>query len=726
MRRLGLASLVFCWSLGLGLATPGLGAETESGTESGGETPILLRADEVRHDEEHDVLIAHGNVEITQGARVLLADTVTYNQRADLLSASGNVVLMEPTGEVAFADYMTLTDDMREGVVRHIHILMEDDSRLAAVSGTRKKGVFSEFQKAVFSPCDLCKEDPTRAPLWQLKSMSVAHDQNAREIEYKDAFFEFFGVPLLYTPYLSHPDPTVKRRSGLLAPSYGSSTELGLRAQVPYYFNIAPDKDATFAPIFTSKEGVVLAGEYRQHFTDGEVSIAGSITEVDERQGGVVVPGQKEIRGHVNGKARFDLDPTWRTGLDVFRSTDDTYLRRYDLCSEDTLTTHAFLEGFRGRNYASVNTYLFQGLRETDDPDETPLILPMIDYRHVGKADRHGARWSLDANVLSLTRKEGADSHRLSVKPGWQLAHTADAGYVTTLSASLQMDGYLSNDVTDPTDPGGELRDGFAGRAHPQVMLDWRYPFIREDGEAHQMIEPIITVVAAPNGGNSAKISNEDGQNFEFDTTNLLSANRFTGLDRVEGGQRVNYGLKLGVFGAGGGSTSIFFGQSFRLRDDTTFLPGSGLEHNLSDFVGEVEVSPISDLNVIYRSRLNKDDLLAERSELEFGAGPPALHVDVNYFFIRGSPTNPEFGDREELTTAIRSKITKNWLLTASNRRDFELDDTLYWSAGIGYADECIDLLFSFTRSFTQDRDVKPANVFFLRIILKHLGEVAL
>lgn len=722
MRRVALAGLAVCWLLGFAHPMPGYGAEVTSTREA----PILLRADEVRHDEERDVVIAQGNVEITQGARILLASTVTYNERADLLTASGNVVLMEPTGEVVFADYMKLTNDLREGVVRHIRMLMEDDSRLAAVSGTRTQGTFSEFHKAVFSPCDLCKEDPTSAPLWQLKSMSVTHDRIAKEIEYKDAFFEFFGVPIAYTPYLSHPDPTVKRRSGLLAPSYGSSTDLGFRMQTPYYFNIAPDKDATFAPIFTSKEGVVLAGEYRQHFAHGEIEIAGSITEADERQEGIVVPGKDEIRGHVKGKARFDLDRTWRTGLDVFRSTDDTYLRRYDFSSEDTLTTNAFLEGFRGRNYASVNAYLFQGLRETDDPDATPLILPVIDYNFVGRPDRHGARWSLDANVLSLTRQEGADSYRLSIKPGWQLTHTATAGHVTTLSTSLQMDGYLSNDVTDPLNPNGGLRDGFANRAHPQFMVDWRYPFIRQDGQAHQLIEPVISFVAAPNGGNSEKISNEDSQNFEFDTTNLLLPSRFTGLDRVEGGQRVNYGLRLGVFGSGGGNTSIFFGQSYRLREDSAFTAGSGLESHFSDFVGEVEVSPISDLNVIYRTRMDKDGFLAQRSELEFGAGPDALHVDVNYFFIRGSETNAEFGDREELTTSLRSKITRNWSFFTSNRRDFELDDTLHWSAGIGYVDECIDLLFTFTRSFTQDRDVKQSDTFFLRVILKHLGEVGI
>lgn len=696
---------------------------------AGDDPPILLRADEVRHDEEHGAIIAHGHVEITQGTRVLLADTITYNQRADLITATGNVTLLEPTGEVAFADYMTLTNDMREGIVRHLRILLEDDSKLVAASGNRTKGVFTEFRKAVFSPCDLCKEDPTRAPLWQLRAMEVRHDRITKDIEYKDAFLEIYGVPVAYTPYLSHPDPSVKRRSGFLMPSFGSSTELGLRTQVPYYFDIAPDKDATLAPIFTSKEGVVLAGEYRQRFEHGEVEIAGSVTEADERQNGIKVSGEKEMRGHVKSRGRFDLGPTWRTGFNAFRSSDDTYLRRYKLGNdstlfgnENTLTTNAFLEGFRRRNYIGVNTYLFQGLRETDDPSATPLILPMIEYSHIGDPNRLGARWSLDANLLSLTRKEGTDSQRASLQTGWQLPYTAPAGHVTTVSATLQTDGYFVNDVADLADPNRERGDGFIGRAFPQLMIDWRYPFVREGEQLHHLVEPVFSIAVAPNGGNPSKIPNEDSQDFEFDTTNLLTGNRFAGLDRVEGGQRVNYGLRMGVFGDGGGSTTVFFGQSYRLRRDSTFAVGSGLEDHTSDFVGEVAVSPLSDLNVLYRTRLDKDSLRAERSEVEFGAGPPALHVSANYFFIRELATNPEFANREELTTGLSSQFTKNWSFSAFNQRDLELNNTIYWGLGANYVDECVTLQFTFLRSFTQDRDIKPSDTFFLRIILKHLG----
>src|SRR3546814_12295588 len=85
----------------------------------------------------------------------------------------------------------------------------------------RTGGNRTELDKGVFSPCDLCEDDPTRAPLWQLKAVKIIHDQETKTIEYQDAWMEIYGIPVLYTPYMSHPDPTVKRKSGFLAPSFG-------------------------------------------------------------------------------------------------------------------------------------------------------------------------------------------------------------------------------------------------------------------------------------------------------------------------------------------------------------------------------------------------------------------------------------------------------------------------------------------------------------------------
>ena len=110
-------------------------------------------------------------------------------------------------------DYVELTDGMRDGVIEQIRVLLTDDSRFAAVRGKRKDGIKTTLTKAVYSPCKVCKEDPEKAPLWQLKASTIVHDKNTREIRYQNARLELYGVPVAYTPFFSHPDPGVKRKS---------------------------------------------------------------------------------------------------------------------------------------------------------------------------------------------------------------------------------------------------------------------------------------------------------------------------------------------------------------------------------------------------------------------------------------------------------------------------------------------------------------------------------
>ena len=227
------------------------------------DAPVLFKADQLRNEQKIGLVVATGNVEFTQNGRTLLADSVTYNRRTDTVTANGNISLLEPTGEVVFADYIELTGNMRDGVIENMRVRMSDNSRIAAAGGRRIGGMRTEFRKAVYSPCELCEKDPTRAPIWQVKASRVSHDQETKDVTYRNAFLEFYGIPVMYTPYLSHPDPTVERRTGFLVPTYGSDSELGTLVSTPYYFDIAPNMDATVTPIVTTNEGVVGSGEFR-------------------------------------------------------------------------------------------------------------------------------------------------------------------------------------------------------------------------------------------------------------------------------------------------------------------------------------------------------------------------------------------------------------------------------------------------------------------------------
>lgn len=680
--------------------------------KSTADATLGLSADKVTYDRELGIITARGKVEISQQGRTLLSDTLSYNQNKNVMTASGNIVLMEPSGDVIFADYMELTGDMKDGVIKDLRMVLSDSSRMAANGARRSGGNILDLRKAVYSPCLPCKKDPSMTPLWQIKAVRITHDKRRRRIEYRDAWLEIKGIPVAYTPYLSQPDPTVKRESGILVPSFGNSSDLGMVLKTPYFINIAANKDATLTPVLTTRGGVGLTGEYRQKFMTGELESVASI----------MLDKKDNIRGHIKTKGRFNIDDTWRTGFDIARASDDTYLRRYQFSSPDTLTSNLFAEGFRKRNYFSANAYAFQGLKEKDSPGQSPYVLPLINFNHVGEPDRLGGRTSLDLNFLSLTRNSGTDTRRLSIAGGWKRPFTDNKGSLYTFSASLRGDLYNVNGLEMGT--GKAKYTGFSGRVRPELALDWRYPLVREEGAVYQLFEPLASFIATPYGGNSSKIPNEDSKEFELDDNNLFSVNRFTGLDRVDSGPRVSYGVKWGLFGEHGGYTTAFMGQSYRLRRDSTFAGGSGLEDNFSDIVGKVIIAPNDRFSLLYRTRLDKNNLSAKRNEIKIRAGVPAFLVEANYVFFNRQQ-NSEYPGREELSTSVSSKLNRFWRAGFNSINDLNAKEMRKIGLNLTYENEC--LIFSTTaeRTFFQDRDLKPSDSIFFRISFKTLGNFA-
>lgn len=691
--------------------------------ERGDQEPIVFVADELRVDQDLNLVVAKGHVEIAQGRRRVLADTVTYNQRTDTITAAGHVSLLEPTGEVVFADYVELTDRMNEGFAREIRMIMTDRARLAGNTGRRTGGNRIEVRKGVYSPCDLCRDDPMRAPVWQIKAGSIVHDEEQKIIEYRDAVLEFEGFPVFYWPYLSHPDPTVKRQTGFLPPVFGHSNTLGFNATVPFFWAISRDKDFTFSPIFTSDAGQVAAGEYRQRFSFGDLDVRGSI--VDDKVPTSAAPDgsvtQNAVRGHLFANGRFDLDDTWRTGFDFRRTTDQTYLRRYRFGGTETaLTSHGFLEGFTPRSYATAQAYAFQALRQFQSNEQLPVVTPVMDYNWVGQPDDWGGRWAVDANFLNLWREDGSDSRRVSAGTEWRLPFFGPLGTSWSFAAGFRGDGYSVGDLILPD---GSEKNGYEGRVFPQVALEGRWPWIRRGESWTQLVEPIVGFYAAPSGLNHTGIPNDDSVVLDYGEQHLFNRNRFAGYDRVDDGQRVDYGLKAGIYGDSGGSSQILIGQSYRLQESSAFPVGSGLEDRVSDVVGRVAVAPLSGVNLLYRFRLDHRDLAVNRQEVTLGFGPEQLRMAISYLDL--PPVEGETDKRKQVAGSLQLGLTRYWRLAFSTTRDLAGNqDTLSTVGQAIYQDECLAFTVTLAQSGTRDRDVKPGTTVFFTVVLKNLGEL--
>lgn len=697
---------------------------TESSTPSeAAETlPILLQADRATFDAGNGLYTAEGNVEASYGDRTLTADTLTYDSQTNEVKASGNVTILEASGNVLHATNVTLDGTLESGLIETFGLLIGENSRLAGATAERGEKT-TKITQAVYSPCKVCKDERDGRPVWQIKALKVTHDRENQIISYRHAYLEVLGVPLLYTPWFWHPDPTVEKKSGLLVPRAGNSTDLGNFIEIPYYWAPADHYDFTITPMFITHEASVLKGEFRMQTKTGIFKFDGSITNPDRRDGeGSIIAG-KQVRNHLFGEGRFSPNTFWQWGFDIELSSDDTYLKRYNIHErKDELRNRAFMQTRSDRNYAILESYYFVGLRSTDDQGQTPVILPNIDFEYHLEDPFLGGHLSVEGNFLSLQRTQGADMERVSLEASWRRPWISEGGQVFNMFGDLRGDLYHTKDKQLAPAPTSTKETEASSRILPTVGFEWRFPLARPTKRGFQVIEPIAQLVASPNGLNSIDIANEDSLSFEFDDTNLFKANKFPGLDRWEEGLRLNVGVKAALVGFGPGENSLTFGQTFRQDESRLFGDATGLDGKRSDYVGKLVLTPLKQFRMIHRFRVDKDDFSFRRNEIELWSGTPNYSLEAGYLRLGAELSESGLEPREELSAKTHLKIRGNWSFEAEGIRNLEADEMIRAKASFIYRDECTDFEITGRRRFTEDRDIEPETSIYFRVRFKSLG----
>jgi LPS-assembly protein len=678
---------------------------------------ILLKADEIIYDSKGRTVSARGNVEISDQDRTLLADEVTYDEVRDVVTATGNVSLQDATGNVAYADSVELTRDLREGALSGFAALIGQTARLAATSGERRGGRVTVANGAVFTPCVICREDGERMPLWQIRAERVTHDQVDQQFTFEGASFEFLGRKVLYLPFFSQADPTVRHKSGFLLPDIGSSSYLGSFVKIPYYFSLGPTRDLTIDPIITTRAGAVLQTEYRQRWNESGMWFQSTVGVDPGAEG---KPGRSEWNSSLMGSGRFTLSRTWRSGFDVQLTSNDTYLQRYELSYLDRFTTNAFIEQVAGRNRLAVDGYFFQSVRVADVPGQIPLALPLVEYTHIPEDEILYGRLRFDASALALARDLGTDMVRGSVSANWRAPFTTANGQVVTFEALARGDAYyVSDDGTFGTQAGMHDTQTI-GRALGYGMAEWRWPFARQirDGDTTLILEPIAQLIVASAGGNPAGIPNEDSRSFEFDATNLFNPIQTPGLDRWTGGTRSNVGVRATAL-LPTGSIEATLGQNYRIRSDADFAPGSGLGENHSDIVGQLKFQFPPSLVMIAQFNIDPDDGTIRRNEVYIRAALGRATLDFSYVKLPQTAADPSIGEQQQISLSTVIPIFGNWAIFGEARRDLAQSQMLESGVGFKYEDECFVISLGYHRRDTETLNLKPASAVLFRLGLK-------
>lgn len=710
---------------------------------------IGFAADALAYDSNNEVVTASGNVQLLRQGNRLRADKVVWDRNSGKVEATGNVTVTDPEGNIAYGDRFDVTDTLQDGTVQNMLLVLQSGGRLAAVNGERVNGVY-RLHKAAYTGCAVedhegCPKNPT----WQIKAVRVVYDPVRARVKYTNANVELFGLPLIPLPGFSHPVGD-SGGSGLLIPDIRYDRNNGLEVALPYYMQIAPNRDITITPHVYTGALPMLETSYRHLWDRGAYQVTGYATygsRMAADSSGITTPSdaQKDFRGYLDATGALQLTPEWSINGSIRAATDRTFLRRYDISQDDRLRSTLGAQRIGENSYFSIAGWAVQTLRADDSQGQMPIALPVIDYRLRVKDPLLGGVVQFQANSLAITRTHGEDTQRAFAAFEWNLRKLTAMGQEVTFTTYLRGDVYHSSDntlasFTTTGLPCAQCGVNYAGepgwkaRGIAAAAIDVRWPFMGEAFGGTQRIAPRVQIVAAPKIANLS-VPNEDARAIDLEDSNLFALNRFSGYDRFEDSTRVTYGLEYSLALPNFTLESVI-GQSYRLNSRESILPdGTGLSDRLSDIVGRTTIRYKDFVSFTHRFRLDKDSLAVRRNEIDATIGSRKTYAMVGYLRLnRNSNLNLEdLQDREELRLGGRVQFARYWSVFGSTVIDLTdaKEDPLSVAdgyqpvrhrLGITYEDDCLTLGVTWRRDYQVLGDARKGNSFALRLAFRNIG----
>ena len=730
----------------------GIGKQVPDGT------PLLLEADRLIYNRDADTVTARGAVQIAYGPYRLVAQEISYNQRTGRLVARGEVELVEPDGNRIYADEVDVTDDFADGFVNALRVETSGNTRFAAQSAVRGDGgATTVFNNGVYTACEVCEDDPQKPLTWRVRAQTVIWRQQERTVTFENPSFELFGVPLVTLPGFTIPDHTVRRQSGFLTPSVGYTDELGASLTVPYYIALSPHYDATVEATAFSRQGLLGEAQFRRRFQSGDLEFrAAAIYQLAPEAFDEGTTDDTDGRAMFGGRGDFRINERWQWGFDFLAQTDGSFASTYDIDGYDSSTfiNNIYLVGLDDRSYFEIKAeeYTVQS-SDLEFENENPVVYPSLDYERTFDTQLLGGDVTLNVNAVHLTRDEQAcrtaipsavvdagfvttencdvdprlfDPFRLGNREEgidgnysratgelvWQGTYTTPQGLVLSPLLAARADG-VSVDVDTPRAVGQpEIGETDSIRTMTTAGIEARYPIMVTAPGGVQIFEPIAQLFVRPDEDRDGAVVNEDSQSLVFDTDSLFERDKFSGYDRVEGGTRLNLGLRYAANLDNGVTIDATVGQSFHLAGDNPFADDgqladltnagaqSGLDTDRSDYVAGIGVSLPNGLDFGAEARFDQETFDVERAEVEAIYSGVDFTAVAKYAFVDEQPDVQTLAPRHEVQAAAVVALGENWAINANASYDIEAGTIWRHGAGLEYADEC----FAYSLSYTENR----------------------
>lgn len=670
---------------------------------------------------EDGTVIATGHVEATARGHTLFADEIRYDPQTDTITVPSDHVIYMEDGTILHSQEGWSQNGMAELFLKDMRTLLEQRLQLAASSSKRNASGLTRMTDVRMTACKVC--DPDVPPIWEIRSPSVVHDEERRFIYLRHARFNVFGVPVLYTPWLRVPDPTVDRATGFLPPVIRSTEYVDLGIELPYFINLSPHHDLTLTPYLTPNSRSLTAA-YRRAFRKGTLTVTGSFANddvVDDPRASLIVEGDFDIWRDFDLKFRAEA------------ASDDEYMNQYGIDSSTRRETNISVSRVRFHDAISAEYTYYTPLRGKNDDlyqnnvflgraeiiDDTPIIGDTVTLTAFARSfDR-----------ASKTDITGRDMRAITVSARWQDTTILRNGMSLSTQAGATLQTFaLSDDSRFSSQE--QLFSPYAA-----MTLEW--PQKMQSAAATWIFNPQLSLVTRRGVAPNSDLF--DPVVVELDDVSYLGAETVAEYSPSVDGLRVSSGFKLERLGE----------QSYaRFSLGRVFLDSvsTQMQKQMSSWVLGVQYSHANGFDGLATALADQDGEI-QRAELISTYTIGAVTLGLDYYFAQEDPVFeiPEsisewrssfawdVNDHFNIKTSLSYDLVEDDFSKASWGIAYQLDDPYLrvvtdfsydfddtnkneYNVGLNYRNECVDVLLTANLENDEDSDLDPASVFEFKV----------
>lgn len=642
-----------------------------------------------------------------------------YNALDKIFKSIGKISIIDNRKNKYLFSQMIIDTKEKEMIGTDIKAYFNDESfkpdkrnkpRIFANTINFKKEKTS-FKKSSMTFCDYRKND--KCPPWELRAKNILHDQKSKTIYYDNVLLKIYNIPVIYFPYFFHPDPSVKRRSGFLTPTFNSSKTLGSSLTLPYFYAMDKDKDLTFTTRTFTEQHPLFLTEYRHIFKNSSLVVDASYTDGLKKKSNKIDSGS---RSHFFFNYKKDLnirDRDTELNFNFQNISNRKYLKNYKIetllvdHNKDILENYLSINSFGDEDIFSFETQAYKNLKD-NKKNRYEYIVPNLTY-NANLFDFMGLG---NGTITSNFKVENYETNKTnkSLINDLILDHKNiffENGFNTKILSQIKNVNYEAKNINHlKSEPTNEMFGALG------ILSEVN--FLKNFGDNHNhLLRPKFLLRYAP--GNMKR----ETSGGRINSLNIFSLNRVASEDNFEKGLNATLGFDYQI-DKYNNNFKFSGGQIINQNENKDMSSESSLDEKLSDFVGSASANLNNKVNFSYDFALDQN-----YKDLNYRDFQTSINLDVVSMNFNYLKEKEHYGNNEYLETKLNYNISSKGKVSLKGKRNLITNSSDYYDLSYEYFNDCLKAGLVYRREFYNDSETEPENSLMFKITLIPFGNLA-